>query len=158
MPQASQSRSKATTKSGSAPTTSESSNSSDQNDEKSMPENLEQRPSPTPGKWDPMAKSLRNCSWEQLQERFIEAMDERSDMENALQKETADLLEVFIAWSQTTVFADEDRAYKRCGIRLFREQILDLMLRVTADLKPGWTMFKRLRIDWRTRSSTMRMW
>ncbi|KAI1906548.1 hypothetical protein LOZ12_003730 [Ophidiomyces ophidiicola] len=118
MPQASQSRSKATTKSGSAPTTSESSNSSDQNDEKSMPENLEQRPSPTPGKWDPMAKSLRNCSWEQLQERFIEAMDERSDMENALQKETADLLEVFIAWSQTTVFADEDRAYKRFKTRM----------------------------------------
>lgn len=60
------------------------------------PEKSAERVSPPvkPGKWDDLAQSLRNCSWDELQERFSEAMDERSDEENALQKETADLLEV----------------------------------------------------------------
>lgn len=69
----------------------------DQKDTDPSPEKPVERVSPPvkPGKWDDLAQSLRNRSWDQLQERFIEAMDERSDMENALQKETADLLEVW---------------------------------------------------------------
>ncbi|PGG98572.1 hypothetical protein AJ79_08825 [Helicocarpus griseus UAMH5409] len=64
------------------------------------------------------ALSLRGCDWDQLQRKFGEAMDQRSQAENALQKETAELLEMFISWSQTTIFRDEDRAYKRFKTRM----------------------------------------
>ncbi|EGD85595.1 hypothetical protein H112_06504 [Trichophyton rubrum D6] len=76
---------------------------------------------PCPGKDDGLsglARELEGCTWEQLQQRFAEEMDERSRAENILQKETADLLEVFMAWSQTTTFRDEDRAYKRFKTRM----------------------------------------
>ena len=43
-----------------------------------------------------LADDLQKYDWEQFQERFIEEMDERSKLENILQKETADLLEVRI--------------------------------------------------------------
>jgi hypothetical protein len=48
----------------------------------------------------------------------MEEMDQRSQVETTLQKEAADLLEIFIIWSQTTVFRDEDRAYKRFKTRM----------------------------------------
>ncbi|KAK2784699.1 hypothetical protein FQN52_008927 [Onygenales sp. PD_12] len=65
-----------------------------------------------------LAISLRECDWEELQKRFTDAMNERSQAENALQKETAELLEMFIAWSQTTIVRDENRAYKRLKTRM----------------------------------------
>ncbi|KKZ63988.1 hypothetical protein EMCG_01742 [[Emmonsia] crescens] len=68
--------------------------------------------------YEKLAASLRDCDWEQLQKKFTDAMDERSQAEMALQKETAELLEMFIAWSQTTAYRDEDRAYKRFKTRM----------------------------------------
>ncbi|KAL1960782.1 hypothetical protein VTO42DRAFT_6612 [Malbranchea cinnamomea] len=65
-----------------------------------------------------LSKEIQNCSWDELQIRFADAMHERSEFESALQKETAELLEVFIVWSQTTGFHDEDRAYKRFKTRM----------------------------------------
>ncbi|KAI5289532.1 hypothetical protein KEM54_003711 [Ascosphaera aggregata] len=62
--------------------------------------------------------SLRNDDWETLQHRFTEAMEERTQEEMVLQRETADLLEMFISWSQTTALRDEDRAYKRFKTRM----------------------------------------
>ncbi|EFR01965.1 hypothetical protein MGYG_04966 [Nannizzia gypsea CBS 118893] len=77
------------------------------------------KPSPVPDdELSSLARELEGCTWEQLQQRFTEEMDERSKAENTLQKETADLLEVFMAWSQTTTFRDEDRAYKRFKTRM----------------------------------------
>lgn len=52
---------------------------------------------PSPGKdngLSGLARELEGYTWEQLQQRFAEEMDERSKAENILQKETADLLEV----------------------------------------------------------------
>jgi hypothetical protein len=49
-----------------------------------------------PGHLEQLAKDLQNCSWEELQARFTRAMDERSECESALQKETAELLEVSV--------------------------------------------------------------
>ncbi|KAI5304886.1 hypothetical protein KEM56_005760 [Ascosphaera pollenicola] len=64
---------------------------------------------------DPQLKelelSLQSYDWETLQERFAEAMEERTQDEMVLQRETADLLE-------TTVLRDEDRAYKRFKTRM----------------------------------------
>ncbi|KAK2820028.1 hypothetical protein FQN49_007792 [Arthroderma sp. PD_2] len=75
-----------------------------------------------------LARELEGCTWEQLQQRFTEEMDERSKAENILQKETADLLEVFMAWSQTTTFRDEDRAYKRFKTRMDHVQMSEANL------------------------------
>lgn len=44
--------------------------------------------------YEKLAASLRDYDWEQLQKKFTDAMDERSQAEMALQKETAELLEV----------------------------------------------------------------
>lgn len=53
------------------------------------------KPSPRPDDGlSSLARELEGCTWEQLQQRFTEEMDERSRAENSLQKETADLLEV----------------------------------------------------------------
>ncbi|KLJ06941.1 hypothetical protein EMPG_17549 [Blastomyces silverae] len=71
--------------------------------------------------YEKLALSLRDCDWERLQKKFTDAMDERSQAEMVLQRETAELLEVgamFIAWSQTTAYRDEDRAYKRFKTRM----------------------------------------
>ncbi|OJD16142.1 hypothetical protein AJ78_03670 [Emergomyces pasteurianus Ep9510] len=68
--------------------------------------------------YESLALSLRDCDWEQLQKKFTDAMDERSHAEMALQKETGELLEMFMAWSQTTAYRDEDRAYKRLKTRM----------------------------------------
>ena len=41
-----------------------------------------------------LVRTLQGCDWEQLQERFVEEMDERSRVETTLQKAAADLLGV----------------------------------------------------------------
>lgn len=41
-----------------------------------------------------ITKNLESYSWEELQEKFTKAMNERTRVEKSLQKETAELLEV----------------------------------------------------------------
>ncbi|KAI2791552.1 hypothetical protein POX_c04413 [Penicillium oxalicum] len=60
-----------------------------------------------------LTQGLEDCSWEELQEKYMEAMDEHSRVEDNLRVETAKLLEVFTIWSQTTILQDEKRALKR---------------------------------------------
>ncbi|KAJ5358591.1 uncharacterized protein N7496_011004 [Penicillium cataractarum] len=60
-----------------------------------------------------LTRGLEDCDWDQLQEKYTDAMDEHSRVEDDLRAETAKLLEVFTAWSQTTVLQDEKRALKR---------------------------------------------
>ncbi|OKO94293.1 hypothetical protein PENSUB_11560 [Penicillium subrubescens] len=60
-----------------------------------------------------LTQGLEDCDWNQLQEKYTDAMDEHSRVEDDLRAETAKLLEVFTAWSQTTVLQDEKRALKR---------------------------------------------
>lgn len=57
--------------------------------EAKQPNNQEQ-----PDQWSDLARELQGYGWEQFQDRFVEEMNERSKLENILQKETADLLEV----------------------------------------------------------------
>ena len=47
-----------------------------------------------PTKLQGLAQELQHCSWDELQDRFANAMHERAEFESALQKETAELLEV----------------------------------------------------------------
>ncbi|KAJ5612425.1 hypothetical protein N7510_005619 [Penicillium lagena] len=60
-----------------------------------------------------LVHGLEACDWEQLQHRYTDAMDEYGRMEENLRAEAATLLEIFTAWSQTTVLQDENRAFKR---------------------------------------------
>ncbi|KAK4865815.1 hypothetical protein LT330_008908 [Penicillium expansum] len=60
-----------------------------------------------------LTQGLEDYNWEQLQSKYADAMEEHSRVEENLRIETAKLLEVFIAWSQTTVSQDENRALKR---------------------------------------------
>ncbi|KAJ5242362.1 uncharacterized protein N7469_000689 [Penicillium citrinum] len=60
-----------------------------------------------------LTQGLTECDWDQLQEKYTDAMDEHSRVEEELRVETARLLEIFTAWSQTTVQQDEKRALKR---------------------------------------------
>ncbi|KAJ5972635.1 uncharacterized protein N7479_002553 [Penicillium vulpinum] len=60
-----------------------------------------------------LTQGLENCDWEQLQGKYADAMEEHGRVEENLRIETAKLLEVFMAWSQTTVSQDENRALKR---------------------------------------------
>ncbi|KAJ5478534.1 hypothetical protein N7530_004043 [Penicillium desertorum] len=60
-----------------------------------------------------LTQGLEDCNWEQLQGKYADAMEEHGRVEENLRVETAKLLEVFMAWSQTTVSQDENRALKR---------------------------------------------
>ncbi|KAJ6149927.1 hypothetical protein N7471_001126 [Penicillium samsonianum] len=60
-----------------------------------------------------LTQGLEDCNWEQLQGKYADAMEEHSRVEENLRVGTAKLLEVFMAWSQTTVSQDENRALKR---------------------------------------------
>ncbi|KAJ5677431.1 uncharacterized protein N7477_003064 [Penicillium maclennaniae] len=60
-----------------------------------------------------LTKGLQECDWKQLEEKYQDAMNEHSRVEEDIRVETAKLLEVFTAWSQTTVLQDEQRALKR---------------------------------------------
>ncbi|KAJ5099108.1 hypothetical protein N7532_006109 [Penicillium argentinense] len=71
-----------------------------------------------------LTQGLAECDWDQLQEKYTNAMDEHSRVEEELRAETARLLEVFTAWSQTTVLQDEKRALKRCGYPLKEANVL----------------------------------
>ncbi|KAJ5783654.1 uncharacterized protein N7518_009331 [Penicillium psychrosexuale] len=60
-----------------------------------------------------LTQGLEDCNWEQLQGKYADAMDEHGRVEENIRVETAKLLEAFMAWSQTTVSQDENRALKR---------------------------------------------
>ncbi|KAJ5180389.1 hypothetical protein N7492_003599 [Penicillium capsulatum] len=60
-----------------------------------------------------LTQGLEQYDWDQLQEKYADAMDEHSRVEEDLRAETTKLLEAFSAWSQTTVLQDEQRALKR---------------------------------------------
>lgn len=46
-----------------------------------------------------LTKGLEDCDWAQLQERYVDAMDEHSRVEESLRSETAMLVEVVLRGS-----------------------------------------------------------
>ncbi|KAJ6109747.1 hypothetical protein N7486_001982 [Penicillium sp. IBT 16267x] len=60
-----------------------------------------------------LTQGLDHCDWDQLQEKYIDAMGEHSRVEEDLRAQTTKLLDVFTAWSQTAMLQDEQRALKR---------------------------------------------
>ncbi|CEO58533.1 hypothetical protein PMG11_03250 [Penicillium brasilianum] len=97
-----------------------------------QPRSLEpMRPSPSDAEFtivNRLTQRLEDCDWDQLQEKYTDAMDEHSHVEDDLRAETAKLLEVFSAWSQTTVLQDEKRALKRFKTQMQHVQNSELSL------------------------------
>lgn len=77
-----------------------------------------------------LTQGVDHCDWDQLQEKYTDAMDEHSRVEEDLRAQTTKLLDVrtlcichtiptlrnyqvFTAWSQTAMLQDEQRALKR---------------------------------------------
>ncbi|CRG92200.1 hypothetical protein PISL3812_09256 [Talaromyces islandicus] len=63
-------------------------------------------------------EDLQNCSWPQLMEMFSSALREHEQLDHDLQGQAADLLKVFVTWSEVTISRDEDRSYKRFQTRM----------------------------------------
>ncbi|KAL4888122.1 hypothetical protein BDV59DRAFT_189317 [Aspergillus ambiguus] len=61
----------------------------------------------------PNRDDIQGLDWEQLQEAYVNAMQEHGKAEEEVNDQTADLLKIFMAWSQTTLVRDETRALKR---------------------------------------------
>ncbi|KAJ5986845.1 hypothetical protein N7451_011210 [Penicillium sp. IBT 35674x] len=60
-----------------------------------------------------LTEGVDHCDWDQLQEKYTDAMDEHSRVEEDLRAQTTKLLDIFTAWSQTAMLQDEQRALKR---------------------------------------------
>ncbi|KAJ5752371.1 hypothetical protein N7520_009288 [Penicillium odoratum] len=60
-----------------------------------------------------LTQRLDQCDWNQLQEKYTDAMDKHSRVEEDLRAQTTKLLGAFTAWSKTAVLQDEQRALKR---------------------------------------------
>ncbi|PWY71483.1 hypothetical protein BO70DRAFT_365213 [Aspergillus heteromorphus CBS 117.55] len=58
-------------------------------------------------------KNLKDHDWNQLEEEYIDSMEKHGGAEQALCIRVSKLLEIFTAWSETTITRDEIRALKR---------------------------------------------
>ncbi|WEW58509.1 hypothetical protein PRK78_003977 [Emydomyces testavorans] len=134
--------------------TSTESSSMSNKDGASSPEKPEDRVSPpmnisAPGKWDDLAQSLRNCNWQQLQERFIEAMEERMyfgisvDIEARCLSHGRKLLSSVMRTELTK------------GL-IYTGYIESKKLTLDKDSKREWTTCRIQRSDWKIRSSIVR--
>ncbi|GKZ27829.1 hypothetical protein AbraCBS73388_005869 [Aspergillus brasiliensis] len=61
----------------------------------------------------PLSENLSDYDWDQLQEEYITFMGRHEKAEKELCSRVAKLLEIFMAWSETTIMRDEIRALKR---------------------------------------------
>ncbi|KAL3470461.1 hypothetical protein BJX99DRAFT_48804 [Aspergillus californicus] len=60
-----------------------------------------------------LKESIKDYDWSELESNYIRMMEEYEKSEKELRDRIARLLQVFMAWSQTTVAHDETRALKR---------------------------------------------
>ncbi|RDH28116.1 hypothetical protein BDQ94DRAFT_152576 [Aspergillus welwitschiae] len=61
----------------------------------------------------PPSGNLIDYDWDQLQEEYIASMEKHENAEKELRNRVTKLLEIFMAWSETTIMRDEIRALKR---------------------------------------------
>ncbi|RAL07487.1 uncharacterized protein BO97DRAFT_378465 [Aspergillus homomorphus CBS 101889] len=57
--------------------------------------------------------NMSGHGWKELQDKYVDLMEQHKKAEDALRNHTSRLLEVFMAWSQTTIMRDEKRALRR---------------------------------------------
>ncbi|KAL4902491.1 hypothetical protein BDW74DRAFT_59595 [Aspergillus multicolor] len=61
----------------------------------------------------PGDENLNDLDWSQLESSYIQMIEQHEKSEEELRDDITKLLQVFTAWSQTTVEHDETRALKR---------------------------------------------
>lgn len=69
-----------------------------------------------------LQESIMDCDWSQLESTYIRMMDRHERSEEELRDHITKLLQVFTAWSQTTVEHDETRALKRFRTQMHHVQ------------------------------------
>ncbi|OJI97732.1 hypothetical protein ASPVEDRAFT_79425 [Aspergillus versicolor CBS 583.65] len=65
---------------------------------------------------------IMDCDWSQLESSYIRMMDQHEKSDEELRDRITKLLQVFTAWSQTTVEHDETRALKRFRTQMHHVQ------------------------------------
>ncbi|RDW81799.1 uncharacterized protein DSM5745_05356 [Aspergillus mulundensis] len=65
---------------------------------------------------------LRDFDWSQLESNYVQMMEQHEKSEEELRNHITNLLQVFTAWSQTTVEHDETRALKRFRTQMHHVQ------------------------------------
>ncbi|KAL2828871.1 hypothetical protein BJY01DRAFT_228178 [Aspergillus pseudoustus] len=60
-----------------------------------------------------LKERIKDCDWSELESTYIQMMEQHEKAEGELRDQITKLLQVFTAWSQTTVAHDETRALKR---------------------------------------------
>ncbi|KAL5043216.1 hypothetical protein BDW71DRAFT_188543 [Aspergillus fruticulosus] len=73
---------------------------------------VEQQPAVS-GDESQLKDSIEDFDWSQLESSYIQIMEQHEKSEEELRDHITKLLQVFTAWSQTTVVHDEIRALKR---------------------------------------------
>ncbi|KAL6239418.1 hypothetical protein BDW75DRAFT_236604 [Aspergillus navahoensis] len=66
--------------------------------------------------------NIRDFDWSQLESSYMQMMEQHEKSEEELRGHITKLLQVFTAWSQTTVVHDESRALKRFRTQMHHVQ------------------------------------
>ncbi|KAL4996509.1 hypothetical protein BDV10DRAFT_109678 [Aspergillus recurvatus] len=66
--------------------------------------------------------SIQDFDWSQLESSYIHMMEQHEKSEEELRDHITKMLQVFTAWSQTTVVHDESRALKRFRTQMHHVQ------------------------------------
>ncbi|KAL4927929.1 uncharacterized protein BDV17DRAFT_115536 [Aspergillus undulatus] len=69
-----------------------------------------------------LKENIKDYDWSRLESNYIQIMDQHEKSEEELRDHIAKLLQVFTAWSQTTVEHDEIRALKRFKTQMHHVQ------------------------------------
>ncbi|PYI32487.1 hypothetical protein BP00DRAFT_424865 [Aspergillus indologenus CBS 114.80] len=67
-------------------------------------------------------RNLDTYDWKELENRYLKVMEQHKEAEDALQNHISRMLEIFMAWSQTTITCDETRALKRFKTQMHHVQ------------------------------------
>ncbi|KAL4752683.1 hypothetical protein BDW72DRAFT_191844 [Aspergillus terricola var. indicus] len=65
---------------------------------------------------------IKDFDWSQLESAYIQMMEQHEKSEEELRNHITKLLQIFTAWSQTTVVHDESRALKRFRTQMHHVQ------------------------------------
>ncbi|KAL4912183.1 hypothetical protein BDW62DRAFT_195195 [Aspergillus aurantiobrunneus] len=69
-----------------------------------------------------LKESVKDYDWSQLESNYLKMMEQHEKFEEELRDNISKLLQIFTAWSQTTVEHDEIRALKRFRTQMHHVQ------------------------------------
>ncbi|KAL2824545.1 hypothetical protein BDW59DRAFT_162431 [Aspergillus cavernicola] len=69
-----------------------------------------------------LKESIKDYDWSELENNYVQMMEQYDKSEEELRDHITKLLQIFTAWSQTTVAHDETRALKRFRTQMHHVQ------------------------------------